>query len=167
MCDGERGGAPAAPFSLGQRLALNLRLSRLEILSAGKGKDRREAKFGSGFHLTELDGTPHDRARCETQGGRRRIDWHGSTGDADLDERTHPEDFLPEGVCPARYHEPALLSEVWAVLELKEMGGLGASSGMALDALPDRPLTFYTAALAAWDRFQNQREAALLKIHQR
>lgn len=157
MGEGQRhpGRAVTLPdLPLPARVSLQLRLGQRILVSAGAGSDRREASVGLGAHLK--DG--HDFS-CERLRATCRIDWHG-TGE-------HPWDFLPPGVCPARYFDPVLQSAVYEAIALEDLGGLAAYTGKALADLPYRVVQFYLAALAARDRLVAERNEAQVKLYQR
>jgi hypothetical protein len=142
-------------LSLGQLVAVNLRLSQRIALSAGTGDKRREASVGLKVWLDK-----HAKGNClcrDKAPPPLRIDYHGPGG-----PEQHPEDFIAG--CPAPYHEPLLAEQVYAAIALEDLGGLAVYSGRAPADLPARCVEFYRLALGARDRFVAERDAAQARL---
>jgi hypothetical protein len=130
-------------------VAVNLRLAQhIAIPAAGK---RGERTLGLGRHLEgQVKGC------ClfpSVSPPSVRVDYHGAGGQA-----VHPEDW--HAGCPARYHDPGLVAQIYRAFEIEDLGGLSAYAGCGWGSLPSRVVEFYRAAIGARDRFVAEREAS-------
>jgi hypothetical protein len=144
---------PDLPLST--RLACALRLTQRIVMRGPKG---RETAVGLRSHLEH-------NFNCERFGEPCRVDWTGTTGSPSADQDAHPTDWLPRGVCPARYADPALVDLLFEAIGIEDLGGLDRYAGRPVALLPARLVAFYRLALEARDRWVEQQRVAREQLY--